>query len=735
MQRRSPPGNLPAPATPLIGRAGELAELREALAHHRLVTIAGVGGVGKTRAALELARLAGDRFSDGVWFAQLESLADRRLVAQTIAAPFSGKVPLGENPFASLAGILEKKVVLLVVDGCEHLVDGVAKLAVTLLHRCPGVTLLTTSRVPLDIAGETIYRLPALALPPESSGLGARTAGSYDSVALFVARASHKRSTFRLTDRNVDAVVEICRRVDGIPLAVEIAAAHMHAIAPEHLAEKLGERFQTLRRGSRTPFSRQQTMQALMEWSYELLDEPARALFARASTFAGAWTQRDAIAVCRGSALDAKAVPAILGELVAKALVVRDEEAKRFRLLEPLRDFAAACLRARGEVDWVARAHGEHFLALLIAGGARPLMPRSRTWMASIDAALPDVRRALDWAIGEGRELVQGARAALAFHEYAERRNMPEEALRYLTAVRVAATALDPMTRLDVRIAEGNATVDFGLSAPDIAAIVAEARALGDPRAMACALSLAIHVQAFAGETIERGLVEEALDHANTSHDAYLLGRIIGLGGFLSGVPPERTRDCFEEAIAKLAPFEDTLCSASLHNNWSEFEYEEGDFGKALQLAEAAHRIASHEPGLERIAVMVDVNRAMYAIAANQLDRATTHALDALAATRGLRDSTYAMLGLCAMLHLARVADRTERADVAARIVGYVEEALTAQHITLQFHERQQLDALLSSLRSSLGIEGFSVRAMEGAGWNASQAVDEIAAAFAPRVP
>lgn len=732
MKRRSPPGNLPVQPTPLIGRANELAELRRMLEEHRLVTVAGVGGVGKTRTALELASSVAERFEDGTWLSQLASLTDRRLVAQAIAAPFSGKIPLGEAPFQSLAGILEKKSALLLIDGCELLIESVAKLAVTLLTRCPQITIVTTSRVPLDIAGEAIYRLPSLALPPETSVRDARSAAGFDAVALFVERANTSEHHFRLDDRNAASVVDVCRKVDGIPLAIEIAAAHMDAMTPGNLAARLDERLQMLRRGSRTAFSRQQTMQGLLEWSFDLLDESERILFARLAIFSNAWSATDAVAVCSDAALDSVVVSSALASLRGKALVAREagSDGTRFRLLEPLRDFAAERLNDRNERETTRRAHGEYFLAKLISGGARPLMPRSRTWMAQIDGSLADIRSALAWAIDEGHDLVNGARAAIAFHEYTERRNLPEEALAHLTAVRVAAAALDPTTQLDVAITEGHASVDFGLSEPDVDALVARARELGDQRATTGALSLAIHVRAFAGQRIEPALVEEALDHARACDDPYLLGRIIGLGGFLGGVAPDYTRACFEEAIAKLAPYDDALCIASLYNNWGEFEYEEANFERALELSERGRAIATNEPGLERAAVMADVNRAMYALATNQPDRAALYAADALAATRGLRDPMYVLLSLCAMLHLARVAERQERAEVAASIVGYIEETLGAQHIKLQFHEQHQLDALLSSLRSVLGIEGYSVRAMEGAGWSTSQACDETLAAF-----
>jgi diguanylate cyclase (GGDEF)-like protein len=732
----SPRGNLPVQLTALIGRTAEIGELRRLLDSHRLVTIAGVGGVGKTRIAITVAAEIADRFDDGVWYADLATLTDPRLLAQTVGAPFAAKIPMGDAPFESLAGILEEKIALLVLDTCEHLIEGVSKLASTLLHRCPRLTILATSRTPLDVAGEAIYRLPSLSLPPHGSMPSATDATNYDAIALFVDRALASAPDFRLLEENVESVVEACRRVDGIALAIEIAAARMNVLTPASLAWRLNERFHMLRRGSRTAFSRHQTMRALIDWSHDMLDERERALFERVSVFANGWNCDEATAICAGGTILADDVFDLLSALADKSLVVIDPDSygERFHLLEPLRDYASEKLVERGERDALRRAHGQYFLKVLIAGGDRPLMPHPKTWIASIDKRLPDVRAALTWAIDERHDLGEGARAAVAYSEYTERRNLPGEALERLRAVAAAAAGgaeIAPGLLLDARIAEASATIDSGLWDSGLANIVSRAREFADPRSIASAISVACHGAAISGEPLDEALVDEAIAHARTVGDGYLLGRIVGLGAYLRQREPARIRACYDEAINALAPYGDALCIAALYNNWSEFEFEQGDYALAVEISEKERAITTGEPGLDRMTVMADVNRAMYALASRDLDLAATYAREALIATRGMRNPTYIMLSICAILHLAGVAHRRENPGRAAQLLGYIEETSRANAIILQINEKLEYDTLCSELRGVLGIEGFSGYAMDGAAWSAARAHEEALATAA----
>ena len=433
-----------------------------------LGNVAGVGGVGKTRIAITVAAEIADRFDDGVWYADLATLSDARLLAQTVGAPFAAKIPIGDAPFESLAGILEEKIALLVLDTCEHLVEGVANLASTLLHRCPRLTILATSRKPLDVAGEAIYRLPSLSLPPQGTIPPAGEAARYDAVALFVDRALASAPDFRLREENVESVVEACRRIDGIALAIEIAAARMNVLTPASLAWRLNERFHMLRRGSRTAFTRHQTMRALIDWSHDMLDERERALFERVSVFANGWSAAEAAAICPGGAVAEEDVFDLLSALADKSLVVIDPDSygERFHLLEPLRDYAGEKLAERGERDDLRRAHARIF-------------PRTADFRRRppADAAFENVdRRDRRAPAGRSRRAYVGRRR----RPRSRRRSARDDRLLRIhrtaqSAGRSARTPADgcrgrrrqrePRAEgllLDARIAEASATIDSG---------------------------------------------------------------------------------------------------------------------------------------------------------------------------------------------------------------------------------------------------------------------------------
>ena len=292
-RRMAAGSNLPVALTRLIGRRQEIGQARALVSDHRLVSIVGTGGTGKTRAAIAVASEIAERFEDGAWFVDLSPIVDPAIVASTIASLFSVQLPIDDGAAEALAAALEAKSALLVIDNCEHLIAGVAELIGTLLRRCPHLSVLATSREPLGIAGEAVYRLPLLSLPPPNAAPSADEAMAYDAVALFVERATEAKRTFALTEANAEAVVQICRDVDGIALAIELAASRIGAIGIAALAQRLRD-FRLLDGGDRTAVPRQQTMHAMIGWSYNLLSESERALFRRLSVFAGGTLAFDA---------------------------------------------------------------------------------------------------------------------------------------------------------------------------------------------------------------------------------------------------------------------------------------------------------------------------------------------------------------------------------------------------------------------------------------------------------
>jgi predicted ATPase/transcriptional regulator with XRE-family HTH domain len=420
----APPGAGPAPAplpaslSSFVGREQALAALRLRLPTSRLLTLTGPGGSGKTRLALRLAADAAGDFAAGCRLVDLAPVRDADVVSAAVATACGVRDEGGRPLPAALSDALRPEHLLLVLDNCEHLAGACAALADALLRACPSVTVLATSREPLGVAGEIAWRVPPLEVPPGGAPEAPADQLRYEAVRLFAARARDVQPDFAVTARNAPAVAELCRRLDGLPLALELAAARLRALTVEQVLARLDDRFRLLTGGSRTAPPRQQTLRRTVEWSYDLLTAPERRLFARLAVFAGGWSLEAAEAVGGGAspgAGDALDVLDGLTRLVDRSLVVAEtpvEGAARYRLLETLREYALERLEAEG--DGAAPAgRGRHaayylFLAERAAGGIRG--PRSGDWFALLEGEHGNLRAALDWfsgcgAIGDGLRL------------------------------------------------------------------------------------------------------------------------------------------------------------------------------------------------------------------------------------------------------------------------------------------------------------------------------------------
>jgi predicted ATPase/DNA-binding XRE family transcriptional regulator len=395
------PHNLPIQLTSFIGRERELAEAKQLLANTRLLTLIGPGGTGKTRLALQIGQEVLAAFTDGVRLVELAPLTDPSLILQTIASVFE----LREAPHVPLMDILTNylraKQLLLILDNCEHLIEACAKLSADLLHVCPQLKIIVGSREALGISGETVYRVPSLSLPnPVDVARAALLEG--EAVQLFVERAMAVQSHFALEDSNASAVAQICRRLDGIPLALELAAARVALFSPNEIAARLDDRFRLLTGGSRTALERHQTLRALIDWSYDLLSDEERMLFRQLSVFAGGWTFEGAEAVCAD--LD---VLNLLTQLVNKSLVMVDErsqaEGTRYRLPETIRQYARDKLLEAGQAAQARDRHLEFFLRF--AEAVEPKLRRAEqlAWLDRLETEHDNLRTALAWSLESGQ--------------------------------------------------------------------------------------------------------------------------------------------------------------------------------------------------------------------------------------------------------------------------------------------------------------------------------------------
>src|SRR5215211_4510381 len=396
--------NLPSELSSFVGREKELAEVKRLLENTRLLTLTGAGGCGKTRLALAVASEVVEGFEDGVWLVDLAPLADPSLVPQALASTLGAREQPARLLTETLSDYLGSKKVLVVLDNCEHLIETCAELVETLLRSCPELRILATSREALGIAGEIAWPVPSLSLPDLRRLPDIDSLPRYESARLFVERAKTVKPGFKLTEQNAPAVAQLCYRLDGIPLAIELAAARTKMLSVEEISARLGDSFRLLSAGSRTALPRQRTLHATMDWSHELLCQKERVLFRRLSVFAGGFTLEAAESICAGEELQRDEVLELLSRLVDKSLMVAQERdgAVRYRLLETIRQYGKESLEEAGEVAHVRQQHAGYYLA--VAEEAEPELKGDRqvTWLEWLETEHDNLRAAMVWLLGRG---------------------------------------------------------------------------------------------------------------------------------------------------------------------------------------------------------------------------------------------------------------------------------------------------------------------------------------------
>jgi predicted ATPase/class 3 adenylate cyclase len=445
------PNNLPIQVTSFRGREQDLEDLKMHLVEHRLVTLFGAGGVGKTRLAAQLGAEVLDRFPDGVWIADLAQITDAELVSSVVAKTLGVSQAHMRLIDESMTQSLKRKQLLLVLDNCEHVLEAAAALADTIHRHCPNVRILATSRQALGVSGEKVLRLASLAVPEKAANLDPAAACTFGAVALFVDRASLVDQSFRLGDDNASIVSDICRRLDGIPLAIELAAARVKVMSIPTLAQRLNERFEILTGGSRTALPRQKTLSALFDWSYDLLSPEERVLFNRVAIFAGGFTLDAAALVCGGDGIEPRDVLDLIASLADKSLVVVDTSGaqERYRMLESTRQYALAKLTASGERESLARKHADYFCGVAQkAERGFGEMPLSE-WLARLELEVENFRAAMDWALVRGQDVALGGSVAGALEMFWWHGGVEAEGFRWIEA---ALHKIDETKHADVAV-------------------------------------------------------------------------------------------------------------------------------------------------------------------------------------------------------------------------------------------------------------------------------------------
>jgi predicted ATPase/DNA-binding SARP family transcriptional activator len=400
-----PKHNLPVQLTRLIGREKEVNQVKVLLEAHRLVTLTGSGGVGKTRLSIQVGEEVLDRFTDGVWFVELAPLSDPEQVPSTVARALGAREDASRPVIDVLTFFIRRRELFMVLDNCEHLLSACGNLADALLRLCPSLKMMVSSREPLGVAGEAIYRVPSLSYPEAPQAAAVEGLMGYSAVSLLVERVRLQLPDYQMTGHNAAALVRICQQLNGIPLALELAAARFGVLTAEQVADRLEDAFRLLTGGTRTALPRHQTLRATMDWSFNLLDEKERLLLHRLPAFAGGFTLEAAEAVCAGEGLERQEVLDLLTMLVNKSLVVvnrKQGEETRYQLLETVRQYARVKLLAAGESKWLSNRHCDYYLWLAEQAEPRLKSAERLIWTRKLILEHHNMHKALEWAFSQG---------------------------------------------------------------------------------------------------------------------------------------------------------------------------------------------------------------------------------------------------------------------------------------------------------------------------------------------
>jgi len=701
--------NLPRVMTPFLGRKNEVAEITALLAKHQLVTLVGSGGVGKTRTSLQVAANLLDGSGDGVWFIELAPLSSGDLIPSTVANAMNLTLPAEGDQIEHLVRALRKKRALLVFDNCEHLVEASARVIAAILRGCSQVATLASSRQGLGIVGEATYRIPPLTTPSHADGalLSVADALRYTAIALFVERARAADNCFALTDANAPIIADICRRLDGIPLAIELAAARVRILSPRQLRDKLHERFRILAGGNRDLLPRQQTLRALIDWSHDLLDDRERTVFRRLGIFVDGFTLEGASAVASDQDLDEFDVFDLVASLVEKSLVLAEPsgDTLRYRLLESTREYAAEKLREAGERDLLAGRHLRYLRDWFAELYERQeATARSAEWIAGFATELESVRFALDDALARF-EAVAGAELLAAIERAWKARGFAREGIARNEAF-IAALPGDEVLLLAKLSATLSSLLGFqGMFAHALEAATkarAYARPSGDGPALALALRAYSRVSAQLGNfaDADAALIEAAaIPLLSAAMRSTLTEARLHLSD-LSGDLDAAARG-YQQRIAEQRAIGSVRNVHAAVINLAGIEHARGQTDRAIELVrDVLPELRSESDQI--LCANILANLAGYLAARGDLSGAMEAAHEAIAKLAPDPDH---YLVTAALEHLALVDALQGRFRRAARLASYTDSGFAKTGTKRQFTEQTTYDRLSTFLEANLTPE------------------------------
>jgi predicted ATPase/DNA-binding SARP family transcriptional activator/DNA-binding CsgD family transcriptional regulator len=726
-----PPGahqhNLPAALTSFVGREQQLVELKRELAMTRLLTLTGAGGCGKTRLALEVAKDLVGAYPDGVWLVELVGLSEPPLVVQTVAMALGVQEQPNRLLADTLVEALRGKNMLLVLDNCEHLIDTAAHLVDVLLTACPHLRILATSREALGVAGETNWRVPSLSAPDVRQPITVEQLEGYESARLFVERARRRSPAFVPSPSNAHAVAEICRKLEGIPLAIELAAGRVKVLSAEQIAQRLEDSLKLLSAGDRTAPPRHRTLGRTLDWSYELLPELERRLFERLSAFAGGWTLEAAEVVGAGEDIERGDVLDLLSRLLDKSLVATESGERtvlRYGMLEPVRQYARERLEASGKAEEVRCQHASFYLELAKEAEPKLIGPQQRLWLDRLEREHDNLRAVLSWSLECGDDL--GLRMAGALWRFWYARGYLSEGQRWLEEV-LARSGSAPA------LVQAKAFRGLGW--------LAEAQ--GD------------HERASAAYEKSLRIYRSAADEAGVAASLGGLGSVA-----LSQGDHERATALLEESVTLLWKSRKERDVASVLNTLGALASYKGDQARAMSFFEEALKLSRKAGDVQAIAVSLS-NLGLTKLLHDDPERSTALLEESLALFREVGDDLdiaicLTNLALAALLEgdhervtglvveglgliqkagdKQRVADCLERmagvagargqAPRAARLWGAAQALREEMGVPLPVDERKVLEPYLAAARSQLEKGSWEAALIEGRAMTAERAVE-----------
>jgi non-specific serine/threonine protein kinase len=728
--------------TSFIGREREILEIKRLVMHvgangrspqQRLITLTGPGGCGKTRLALEVASELLKEYEDGAWLVELAAISNPALVPQTIAASLGVREKQGQTLMDSLIDHLRTKKLLLVLDNCEHLIPACAQVAERFLRACPDLQILTTSRESLGISGESIWQVPPLWMPTAPKLPPLKILKQYEAVSLFVERALACQPEFVLTRQNAAAVAQVCQQLDGMPLAIELAAARVRALSVQEIATRLGDRFALLTGGSRTAPARHQTLQAAMDWSFSLLAEPERILLRRLSVFAGGFTLEAAESVCAddptsngGSRTASMEVLDLLTQLVEKSLVVAQPSTQtRYRLLETVREYGAAKLEAARELPTFQSRHRDYYLAL--AERAEPELrgAQQAAWLEQLEKEHGNLRASLEWSL-RSKDTETGLRLAGALVRFWQFRGYLSEARQYLERILSQSSSASASARAKALNGTGIVMLmqgDYGPAKAYLEEALVLLRAQGDQKGIADVLHNLANVAWDQGDYAKvRALCAESLAIRQEIGDTLgIAASLTGLGNIAYALGDyAEAQVLFEKSLAHVKAIGDPLHIAITLHNLGNVAMKQGDYKRARTFHEESLAI-KRELG-DKLGIgytLHSLGEAAFQL--REYDAASTYFAESLSIRHALGDKRSVALSLEAFAMLAIAQWQPER---AAQLTGAAEALRESIGAPLAPAGRADYDHTVAAAREGLGEKAFASVWAEGRTMTLEQAIE-----------